>query len=201
MKKLIGITALLALALAAAAAFGQAKTEKKIVKRVTVGEAAPCEKGPCGLKLTEEQRKKIDALETETEKALLSVRAQIGVKDAELKQLMLADKADQAAVEKKVEEIGALRTEMEKKRVLQRIAVRGLLTPEQRVDFDRQELRRGHGPGFGPMGPEGPGFPEPPAGERHPGRMFMRRHMSGVPDAPPAPPAAPSEEEIEIETR
>jgi len=200
MKKLIGITALLALTFAAAAVFGQAKTEKKIVKRVTIGEAAPCEKGPCGLKLTEEQQKKMDVLEMETEKALLSVRAQIGVKDAELKQLMLADKADPTAVEKKVEEIGALRTQMEKKRVLQRIAVRGLLTPEQRVDFDRQTLRHGHGPGFGPMGPEGPGFPESPAGDGHPGRMFMRRHMGGVPDAPPAP-AAPSEEEIEIETR
>jgi Spy/CpxP family protein refolding chaperone len=188
------------MAVVATAAFGQAKTEKKIIKHITSGEEAAAPKGSCGFELTDDQQKKIDAMDMETEKALLSVRAQIEVKNAEMKQLMLADKTDPVAVEKKIEEIGALKTQIEKKRILQQIAVRGLLTPEQRIGFDMKILRQGHGMGCAFMGPEGPGFREHSAGEGPHKRIFMQRHMIGGPDAPP-PPCVPSEEEIEIETK
>jgi Spy/CpxP family protein refolding chaperone len=199
MKNRILTITLLAVAVAAASAFGQAKTEKKIVKHVTAEKAAPAPKGPCGLDLTDEQRKKIDAMDLETEKALLPLRGQIEVRNAELKQLMLADKPDAAAVEKKIDEIGGLKMQIEKKRVLQQLAVRGLLTPEQRVDFDRKMLSRRHGMGCGPMGPEGRDFLMQRGGEGPMKRMMMKKHVM---DCPEGSCGEPDEEvEIEIETK
>jgi Spy/CpxP family protein refolding chaperone len=199
MKKRIFIIAFLALATAATSAFSQAKTEKKIIKHVTDSKAAPAPQRPCGLDLTDEQRKKVDAMDLETEKALLPLRGQIDVRNAELKQLMLADKPDAAAVEKKIDEIGALRTQIEKKRVLQQLAVRGLLTPEQRVDFDRNLLSRRHGMGFGLTEPEGRDFLMHRGGEGPMKRMLMQKRFPGCPEGPCGEPG--EEVEIEIETK
>ena len=199
MKKKIGITILLALALAVTAAFGQAKTEKKIVKRVKTEKTAHAQKGSCVPGLTDEQRKKLDALELETEKAVLPVRARIDVLDAELKQMMLAENPDKAAVERKIDEIGGLKTQIEKKRAMHQIAVRGLLTPEQRVDFDRKALGRGHGMGFGPMGPEGRDFPMHRGGEGPLKQLRLQRHFPGCQEGPCGEPD--EEVEMEIETK
>lgn len=199
MKKKIGIVILAALALAVTAAFGQAKTEKKIVKRVVTEKMTHAPSGPCVSGLTDEQRKKADALELETEKAALPLRARIEVLDAELRQLMLADKPDAAAVERKIEEIGGLKTQIEKKRAMRQIAVRGLLTPEQRVDFDRKTLGRGHGMGLGPMGPEGRDFLTHRGGEGPLKQLRLQRHFPGCQEGPCGEPE--EEVEVEIETK
>lgn len=199
MKKKIGIAILLALALAVTAAFGQAKTEKKIVKRVKTEKMAHARKGSCVPGLTDEQRKKMDALELETDKAVLPVRAKLDVLDAELKQMMLAENPDKAAVERKIDEIGGLKTQIEKKRAMHQIAVRGLLTPEQRVDFDRKRLGRGRGMGFGPMGPEGRDFLMHRGGEGPMRQFRMQKHFMGFPDGPCGEPE--EDVEVEIETK
>jgi Spy/CpxP family protein refolding chaperone len=96
--------------------------------------------------LSEDQQKKVEALNLEIEKALLPLKAQLDVKAAELKVLAVAENPDKAAIDKKIEEIGALRTQMMKKKVLNGLAVRALLTPDQRVGFDQKALRECCGP-------------------------------------------------------
>ncbi|MBN2202377.1 periplasmic heavy metal sensor [bacterium] len=199
MKNRILSTALLALAVAATSAFGQAGMEKKVVKRVTAGKGLHAQKAPCLLDLTEDQRTKIDAMKLEADKAVLPLQAQIEIKSAELKQLMLADKPAAAAIEKKIDEIGGLKTQIQKKRTLHQVAVRGLLTPDQRVDFDRKTLGRRHGMGFGPMGSEGRDMLMRRGGEGPMKRMMLQRHVMDCPEGPCGEPDG--EVEIEIETK
>lgn len=90
-----------------------------------------------GLALTEEQQKKIDALKTSLHKALLPLRADLKVKKAELEKLLIAEKPSTTAIDKKIEEIGALRTQIQKALVHHRLQVREILTPEQRIKFDQ----------------------------------------------------------------
>jgi hypothetical protein len=109
--------------------------EKKIVKH-------EC----CGMpEWSEDQQKKMEALGLELEKTVLPITAQLEVKAAEIRQLVLADKPDEKAIDKKIDEIGALKLQIAKKRMANRLAVRALLTPEQRAGFDRQMLRGGIG--------------------------------------------------------
>jgi hypothetical protein len=123
--------------------------------------------------LSEDQQKKVDALNLEIEKALLPLKAQMDVKAAELKVLAVAENPDKAAIDKKIEEIGALRTQMMKKKVLNGLAVRALLTPDQRVEFDQKALREC----FGPMDCGGRGEGREMRYERMPGQM---RHGGGM---------------------
>jgi Spy/CpxP family protein refolding chaperone len=162
MKRIHLIIWAVALAAAASIAFGQGACPKN---------------SPMGCPgmpgLSEEQQKKVDALNLETEKALLPLKAQMDVKAAELKVLAVADNPDKAAIDKKIEEIGALRTQVMKKKVLNGLAVRALLTPDQRVGFDRKALREC----FGPMdcGERGAG-----PGMRLEGMPRQMRHGGGM---------------------
>ncbi len=97
-----------------------------------------CPHSQCAsLQLTEEQQKKIDELKLALDKELLPLKADLKVKKAELEKLLLAEKPSKTTVEKKIDEIGALRIQIHKALVNHRLAVRELLTPEQRVKFDR----------------------------------------------------------------
>ena len=172
MKRILWIATAASLVFAASAALAQEKCEKT---------AKPCEKmvmhgSPWMPGLTEDQQKKVQALDLETEKVLLPIKAQIEVKAAELKGLALAENPDKGAIDKKIEEIGALRTQIMKKKILNKLAVRAILTPDQRVDFDRKVLQGGRG--LMECGEEGPG---PGMGKfmmmkgmRHEGRGMMR---------------------------
>ena len=134
MKRIRWITWAVALLAAASVAVGQGAGPKDTAK------------GCPGLPgLTEEQQKKVQALDLETEKALVPLKAQLDVKAAELKGLAVAENTDKSAIDKKIEEIGALRTQIMKKKILGRLGVRALLTPDQRVEFDRVGLRGGCG--------------------------------------------------------
>ncbi len=88
--------------------------------------------------LTEAQQKQIKDLKVQLEKEILPLKSEIQVKSAELKQLLVAGKPDRAAINKKIDEIGSLRTQIQKKRVENQLKVRALLTPEQRVMFDKR---------------------------------------------------------------
>jgi Spy/CpxP family protein refolding chaperone len=144
-KMWIATAAAAALMLAASIAFGQPKAEKKAMRHGF--HAIPG--------LTEEQETKVKALDLDLEKALLPMKAQMGVKVAELKGLALADNPDKAAIDKKIDDIGALRTQIMKKKIQNKLAVRALLTPDQRVDFDKKAMRMGRG--FMGWNEEGPG--------------------------------------------
>ena len=106
------------------------EAEKKVVK----------EKFGVLQTLTEDQQKQIKDLKTQVEKEILPLKSELQVKSAELKQLLVAEKSDKAAINKKIDEIGSLRAQIQKKRIENQLKVRDLLTPEQRVMFDKRIL-------------------------------------------------------------
>jgi Spy/CpxP family protein refolding chaperone len=102
-----------------------------------------CGGGPCLPDLTEEQQTQIEKSKLNLDKAILPLNAELDVKKAELDQLLLAEKPDKKAVYKKIDEIGSVKTQIKKMKVDHRLEVRALLTPEQRVAFDKQHSKCG----------------------------------------------------------
>jgi len=105
--------------------------------------------------LTEEQQEKIDALRTTQMKAMQSFHNQLAEKGAHLQTLRTADKVDMDAINKTIDEMGAIRTKMMKSREQHIQDVRSLLTDKQRVYFDN--FKKGNGPGQGCCYGKGPG--------------------------------------------
>lgn len=133
------------------------------------------------LKLTDDQRKQLQELRLKLAKETLPLRNELGVKRLELKQLMLADKPNLKAIEAKIDEIKKLEAALQKKRVENRLAVRSILTPEQRDQLAKLRQMRGM---------------------RHHGKRGMKRqgcmhgHRGMMPHKPffgpgPVPPEAP----------
>ncbi len=106
--------------------------------------------GQCNLpNISKEQQAKISKLRTAHMKESQKTRNIMGEKRARLQTLQTADKVDMKAVNKTIDEIGVLRTEMHKKRATHRQSVRNLLTDEQKVVFDSKRGRNGKGFGKG----------------------------------------------------
>ena len=91
--------------------------------------------------LTDEQKEKIRDLQTAHMKDVTALRSEIKINIARIDALMLEDEPDMNAIFKLIDETAPLRTEIRKKSVEQRLAVRALLTDEQKVFFDS---RMGH---------------------------------------------------------
>ncbi len=87
------------------------------------------------LKLTKEQRKKMDDMRTAHHKDMIPIQAQVKVKRIELNELFESD-ASLSAINSKIDEIARLRTDVAKKQAAHRIAMRGLLTAEQKEIWD-----------------------------------------------------------------
>lgn len=88
------------------------------------------------LQLTEEQKTQIKTIRLECGKKSTPVKAQLGIKKAELKALEVADKADMKAINAKVDEIGKLQADLAKIGIDGKIKTRALLTDEQKLKFD-----------------------------------------------------------------
>ncbi len=86
--------------------------------------------------LTDDQKKKINNLQKNHLKEVNQTKALLNEKQAHLRTLQLADKPDNAAINKTIDEITALRNDMMKKHEAYRQAVRSLLTDNQKVVFD-----------------------------------------------------------------
>jgi len=101
----------------------------------------------CIQDLSEEQQEQIDALNTELQKARLPIKSEMEVLSAELKKLCIADLPDAGRINEAVEQMGEYRTALHKLRVQNRMKIRSLLTPDQRVQFDARCFsgRRHHG--------------------------------------------------------
>ncbi|OFX44174.1 MAG: hypothetical protein A2046_08105 [Bacteroidetes bacterium GWA2_30_7] len=129
--------------------------------------------------LTEEQTKKIESLKTPHLKQMLPIKNQLGEKKAQLNTLSTAEKADMVAINKKIDEIGDLKTQMMKNREAHKQEIRKILTEEQRLIFDmhndkkedKRPMANGKGMNRGPQGkgmirPEPPVQPAPPVIEK-----------------------------------
>jgi len=113
------------------------------------------QKGPgsqCNIPdLTEAQQKKIDELKLSHQKNMLQYKNELAEKDAHLQTLRTADKADMNAINKTIDEIGAIKVQMMKEKENHRQQVRAQLSDEQKVQFDMSQ-GKGCGGGCGNCG-------------------------------------------------
>jgi Spy/CpxP family protein refolding chaperone len=93
--------------------------------------------------LTEEQKEQIKGLRVDHIKEMTQVRNKLMEKRASLRTLQTQDNPDMAAINKTIEEMGEVRTSLQKARAEHHQAIREILTEEQRTFFDAR-LKRGH---------------------------------------------------------
>jgi Spy/CpxP family protein refolding chaperone len=109
------------------------------------------------LGITTDQASKIHQLTSEFRKSAIRGRADLQVKQLELQDLLGADSPDRAAIDKKIDEMSAARLAQAKARVHYRLAMRDVLTPEQRQKLQQTRAESCHrgfegGPPRGPRG-------------------------------------------------
>jgi Spy/CpxP family protein refolding chaperone len=118
------------------------------------------------LGITAEQTTKIQQETSAFRKTQIRSRADDAIKRVELMDLLSAEQPDRAAIDKKLEEIAAVRLAQAKAAVGFHLSMRDVLTPDQRQKLE--QMRRGPGP----RGPRRGGprdSDEPPAAPAPPG--------------------------------
>lgn len=102
--------------------------------------------GECILNLTPEQDTKVTELRTKHLKEVTPLRNEIAEKRTRLRTLQSVDKPDLKEINKTIDEMAAIRANIQKKGAAHRAEVSSLLTEEQRVLFNaRKGNRMGHG--------------------------------------------------------
>ena len=86
--------------------------------------------------LTESQFKEMDKIHLKTMKEILPFQNQIGEKEARLRTLSTADNPDITQINSLIEEIGNLMISIRKTEMSSRLAVRELLSENQKIIFD-----------------------------------------------------------------
>lgn len=147
------------------------------------------------LKLTDEQRKAMDAILLDHREKLIDLRASLEKAELAMQPLVQADQPNESAILAQIDKVAQARADLEKANARFLLALRAKLTPEQWKMM--QDLRRDHrdgrmwrqggrrlehrggGPGNGP----GNGVGNGPGNGNAPG--------NGDSGAPPPPPAGP----------
>jgi protein CpxP len=127
------------------------------------------------LKLTDDQRKSMDAILLQHREKLVDLRASLEKAELKLEPLMQDDQPNEAKVLASIDEVAQARAELEKANARFLLAIRGKLTPEQWKQVQAFRAERGqerHG-----MGPDGRGH-----GQRQGGQF---RRQAPPPTAPP----------------
>lgn len=101
--------------------------------------------------ITEEQEEQMKAIHLEMEKAGLPIRNQIGEKEARFRTLVTADSYDEKAVNRVLDEIGDLKTDMRKLKVASLQKAKKVLNDEQMM-FLYKHMDKGPGQKGGPKG-------------------------------------------------
>jgi Spy/CpxP family protein refolding chaperone len=105
------------------------------------------------LKLTEEQQAKVQDLGLAHQKEMITARAELQKQRAAMTLEITAEKFNEGKVKSIQSEISKLTGEIAMKTVMHQRAIRDLLTPEQRKQFDHHILSGGMMGRRGPMGP------------------------------------------------
>ena len=100
-----------------------------------------------GLDLTDAQKEVFKQTMLALQKQLQPIRNEIGEAEARQKTLVTIDKPDMADINKNIEKIGGLKTEMAKIQAKHRIEMRAQLSDEQRIKFDLHPGKMKHGKG------------------------------------------------------
>jgi len=98
-----------------------------------------------GLGLSPEQREKIRSTALEGRKDEIRLSSDLKIAHLELRELMQQDNLDKAKINKKLDEIGALRTKLQKAKFERKMALRDVLTKEQLQTFRERRLHRASG--------------------------------------------------------
>lgn len=94
--------------------------------------------------LSDDQKTKIEEIKLNSEKKITVLKADIKIKEAELKKLEISDNPSEKDIHKKIDEIAVLKANVHKENASKRIAVRNELTPEQRVKYDLNKSKHMH---------------------------------------------------------
>jgi len=105
------------------------------------------------LNLTDVQKESFKAGMIATQKKLQPLKNELGEAEAHQKTLVTSEKPDLAAINKNIEKIGALRIEMAKIQIKNRMEMRAQLNDEQRLKFDNFNMLGKEGKE--PKGPKG----------------------------------------------
>ena len=130
-----------------------------------------CDHGKQGMRerldLTDEQLEQLEAIRHETENEAIRLRAEIEIKENELRREFTKDETDKAAVNKLVKDISQLSEKMMRLRVDSLLKTKEILTPEQfrKLGFALEFLRGAAG---GQPGPGGPPHGRAPSAHRRP---------------------------------
>jgi len=93
--------------------------------------------------LTDQQQEQIQDLRMDHMKEMTDFRNQLNEKRARLRTLETKDDPNMDAIHQVIEEMGAIRTNMQKNRANHRQGVRNLLSDEQQVYYDSRMIRHG----------------------------------------------------------
>ena len=135
------------------------------------------------LKLTDEQKTKIQDLRLAHQKEMIPLRADLQKLHSGMKLEITADKFSESKVKSIQADISKVMNEIASKTILHQRAVRDLLTPEQKKKFDERILSGGMMGNRGRMqgGMMGPGRMMQRGGQMAPGRgMGMHQGMPGT---------------------
>lgn len=102
------------------------------------------------LKLTDEQKTKIEAMQDANDKALRPLREKMFDKSVELRREWLKANPDKNKINAAQKEMRTLRDSIEDKDTALKLEIRKVLTPEQNEKMANSHW--GRGPGFGPRG-------------------------------------------------
>jgi|ERR1039457_6737197 protein CpxP len=128
------------------------------------------------LKMTDDQRKAMDAILLAHREKLIDMRAAVEKAELEMEPLMRADQPNEASIVAQIDKIAQARAELEKANARFLLAIRGKLTPEQWKELqaartDRMQRRGMQG---GPRPDRDGGRSErPPQGGPGPGPQSM----------------------------
>lgn len=93
--------------------------------------------------LTPDQETKLNDLRTKHLKEITPLRNELQEKRARLNTLQSSEKPDLAAINKLIDEMGTLKTNLMKKQAAHRNEVSQILTDEQRVHFNARQGKKG----------------------------------------------------------
>lgn len=120
--------------------------EKQGHEQMEKGERGPRKPGhPPIPNMTEEQKEQMKAIHLDIEKAALPIKNQIGEKEARLKTLISAANYDEKAVNKVLDEVGDLKTDVRKLEVAGLQKAKEVLTEDQML-FLYKHMNEGPGP-------------------------------------------------------
>ncbi len=138
MKKISFLLVALMLASVTSVNFLMAQTKAESSDKDDVSQSLCCHgKGVYNLPdLTDDQKKKIEDLQLAHLKEVNQTRALLKEKQAHLRTLQVADKPDNNAINKTIDEITSIKNDLMKKHEAHRQAVRALLKKKKKVVFD-----------------------------------------------------------------